>query len=432
VVHGDVTPANVLFTDIGLPLLADLGVARLLGDGDFGDAEVVRTTPSYAAPGVAAGGIPTTGSDVFMLGATALHALTGRPPWPGDASNALAAARSGRLPELSELFETAGVPDPVAAVVARALELDAARRATAAEFALELRHAARPVAVELHAGRGPVSDPGRRPDIPPGSVPLRTAPPRAAVPPPGLPPGRAPLTDGVRAPSPFAAQPGRHAVRERRTRRTLLRVAVIAAVVIGVLGFWAWQHKEAPVPAPRAADGLATSASSNVAGPSDPPSQPVTQSPTPAASGTATSAGRRSATPPAGDPVRRRQSPTSPYLSALQRLDALRARAYASRAPDLLARVYASRALRARDMAAMRAAVPPGCGLRGLHTRFEAVRALAVDRTSVVVRTRAVVSPAVLRCGQSGFRALRAPPPVRLTIRLARGDGGLMIAGLTR
>src|SRR3954454_12800565 len=29
IVHGDVSAANILFTDIGLPLLADLGVARL-------------------------------------------------------------------------------------------------------------------------------------------------------------------------------------------------------------------------------------------------------------------------------------------------------------------------------------------------------------------------------------------------------------------
>src|SRR5438309_584724 len=32
IVHGDVSPANILFTPGGVPLLADLGVARLTGD----------------------------------------------------------------------------------------------------------------------------------------------------------------------------------------------------------------------------------------------------------------------------------------------------------------------------------------------------------------------------------------------------------------
>ena len=35
VLHGDVTPGNVLFTSIGLPMLGDLGVARIVGD--FGE-----------------------------------------------------------------------------------------------------------------------------------------------------------------------------------------------------------------------------------------------------------------------------------------------------------------------------------------------------------------------------------------------------------
>src|SRR5579875_1123480 len=72
IVHGDVSSANILFTDLGLPLLADLGVARLRGD-----AAAVRTTPAYVDPVVAAGSMPMPTSDVFMLGAVALHALTG-------------------------------------------------------------------------------------------------------------------------------------------------------------------------------------------------------------------------------------------------------------------------------------------------------------------------------------------------------------------
>ncbi|MGH3494768.1 MAG: serine/threonine-protein kinase, partial [Sciscionella sp.] len=161
VVHGDVSASNLLFTEIGFPLLADLGVARLVGD----DAPV-SSTPAYLDPAVAAGGVPSAASDVFMLGAVALHALTGEPAWRGvTAEEALIAARAGDLGDLPARMNAARVPGEVADVVSRALELEASRRPTAAEFALDLRHATEPVAVEFGAGRAADrdSDAGGRP-----------------------------------------------------------------------------------------------------------------------------------------------------------------------------------------------------------------------------------------------------------------------------
>ena len=147
--HGDVSSANILFTDLGLPLLADLGVARLLGD-----THPARTTPAYADPAVASGALPGPTNDVFMLGAVALHVLTGSPPWPGtDPGEVFEAAATGEQPDFSARMERAGIPEPVRAVVERALSVEPAYRGTAADFALELRHAADPVAVELSAGR---------------------------------------------------------------------------------------------------------------------------------------------------------------------------------------------------------------------------------------------------------------------------------------
>ena len=45
VMHGDVSPANILFTSIGLPMLGDLGVAHIIGD-----SAPVRCTPSTSIP----------------------------------------------------------------------------------------------------------------------------------------------------------------------------------------------------------------------------------------------------------------------------------------------------------------------------------------------------------------------------------------------
>ena len=76
-VHGDVTPANVLFAADGRPMLSDLGIARLLGS----PAAEVGGTGGFLDPAGAGTGAPGPASDVHGLAATCLAALTGRPPY---------------------------------------------------------------------------------------------------------------------------------------------------------------------------------------------------------------------------------------------------------------------------------------------------------------------------------------------------------------
>ncbi|WP_404387263.1 protein kinase [Humibacillus xanthopallidus] len=72
--HGDISPANVMVTAAGRPLLLDLGAARLAGSP--ADAPVFGT-PGFVAPEVRQGFAPTEASDVFSLGALAWFCLTG-------------------------------------------------------------------------------------------------------------------------------------------------------------------------------------------------------------------------------------------------------------------------------------------------------------------------------------------------------------------
>src|SRR5206468_1692259 len=76
VVHGDLSPGNIVFTAEGRPVLTDLGLARVLGEEAAGEV-----TPAYVDPTVARGGAPGPASDVFGVAAAAFHALTGIPPW---------------------------------------------------------------------------------------------------------------------------------------------------------------------------------------------------------------------------------------------------------------------------------------------------------------------------------------------------------------
>jgi eukaryotic-like serine/threonine-protein kinase len=152
VVHGDLSPANIVFTAEGRPVLTDLGVARVLGEAAAGEV-----TPAYVDPTVARGGAPGPASDVFGVAAAAFQALTGVAPWnaatPGDT---LAVAATGQLPDLAELAPEA--PPELVSVIARGLAADPHARGSAAAFALDLRHACRPEPVRLPAPGGPDAD----------------------------------------------------------------------------------------------------------------------------------------------------------------------------------------------------------------------------------------------------------------------------------
>jgi serine/threonine protein kinase len=160
VVHGDLSPGNVVFTAEGRPVLTDLGVARVLGEEAAGEV-----TPAYVDPTVARGGPPTPASDVFGVAAAAFHALTGVAPWnAATPADTLRVAAEGVLPDLAELAP--GAPTDLLAVIARGLSADPHDRGSAAALALDLRHACRPEPVRLpragvpdeelaRTGRGP-------------------------------------------------------------------------------------------------------------------------------------------------------------------------------------------------------------------------------------------------------------------------------------
>jgi hypothetical protein len=105
IVHRDVKPSNVLFTDDGRAVLADFGVA-LLRDATSGltATGALVGTPDFLAPEIARGESATPASDVFGLGATLLFAATGVGPWgTGEPSVLVARAARGRVTGLRSL-----------------------------------------------------------------------------------------------------------------------------------------------------------------------------------------------------------------------------------------------------------------------------------------------------------------------------------------
>ncbi|MGH9244761.1 MAG: serine/threonine-protein kinase [Acidimicrobiales bacterium] len=139
-VHGDVKPANILFTSDGQPMLADFGVARSMSGAP--SSRLVAGTAEYLAPELLTEARPDPRADIYGLAVVCYRALTGRPPYVGaDPDEVAAAAERG---DHEPLTSVTGVPATLANVVEKAMHRDPAGRfARAQDLAWALRNAVR-------------------------------------------------------------------------------------------------------------------------------------------------------------------------------------------------------------------------------------------------------------------------------------------------
>jgi tRNA A-37 threonylcarbamoyl transferase component Bud32 len=79
VIHGDLTPRNVLLRAPGHPVLVDFGIARLDARGDETGGQTVAGTPLYLAPERFRGAPSSQRTDLFAAGALLWEALAGQP-----------------------------------------------------------------------------------------------------------------------------------------------------------------------------------------------------------------------------------------------------------------------------------------------------------------------------------------------------------------
>ncbi|MEO6713077.1 MAG: serine/threonine-protein kinase [Mycobacteriales bacterium] len=309
-VHGDVTPANVLFTDDGRPLLADFGIARVAARLSARSGLV--GTPHYLDPQVALGAPTDVASDIYALGAICYEALAGRLPYVGATPfELLQRAREGDRPPLADLAPDA--PASLIAAIDRALDPEPGKRfGDAAEFAAQLRAAATPEHVRMLPNDVPV--PVGSPSRPTRDFGPR--PPRGA---PGDEPPRSGSWDRI-----AAATTSRSLRLGALGLLTATAVASVALLIAGVgdSESTAGARGGAPPPAPATSATVSTSGS---ASPGAALSSPAGVSPT----------------TPTLDVPGASPSTADEWAAVLAALDARRARAYETADVVMIESIYA-------------------------------------------------------------------------------------------
>jgi hypothetical protein len=408
-IHGDVSPANVLFTAAGRPLLADLGVARVLGERD--DAQC---TPEYIDPAVAAGAAPGPASDVFMVAAVAVHALTGAPPWRADSpEGAVALAATAPVLDLSRTLQD--VPERLIDALQRALSPDPSERGSAAELALDMRHACTPEPVRLvpppqlledssssgadasgaltHAVRMQPAEPPAASDSASAGVPRHRRDrrrPAAAAPP------------GMATPQPVAVRGSR----SRSARRAVaFAVALLLAILLGV----SWGSAGLPEwPADLAAARDTA------------PRHPAAVAPTGRTPRPRTAPAARGPAPAESDERR--------WLAVLGALDRVRAQAYERGDAALLGEVYLpGRHLRA-DSAQLAVLTSAGDTVRGVRHRLGSLDVLVRSEDHVRLRVVQSLPPAQRLHGGRAVAVIPGTPASAVLVDLVATPAGWRLA----
>ncbi|MBX3155739.1 MAG: protein kinase [Deltaproteobacteria bacterium] len=124
VVHCDLKPGNVMLGRDGRLRVVDFGLAsRVAAPG------IIAGTPEWMAPEQWGGHAATAGTDVWALAVIAVRLLVGKHPFGEDVAERreLAAAGTTRL-------EGGDLPDGLARIIERSLEVDVALRPSAADW----------------------------------------------------------------------------------------------------------------------------------------------------------------------------------------------------------------------------------------------------------------------------------------------------------
>ncbi|MGE5530607.1 MAG: protein kinase domain-containing protein, partial [Bacteroidota bacterium] len=236
-VHRDVKPHNILFTDDGRVKLSDFGIAAAAGEGGLTDSGLVLGTAYYVSPEQAQGAPATVQSDIYSLGVVMFECITGRPPFTGANPAEIAAKHvRERPPSLRSL--NSNITPSAEFVINKAMAREISRRYRGAdELLVDLEKLADGIELDRTGVLGPSSEDATM-RLAPTQVPVAAsvaAPAVAEVPRPVSTPPRTAAPAPSRVPE---RNPGSVAA------ATALAVVIAVVALIGV----GWLVKQAFYP----------------------------------------------------------------------------------------------------------------------------------------------------------------------------------------
>lgn len=141
-VHRDVKPGNILVTPENRAVLVDMGLTKSTREhADLTTEGVILGTPYYLSPEQAMGETLDIRSDIYSLGATFYHAVTGTVPFRGASTIAIINARFMRDPDSPRMY-VPEISDNISAIIGKMIQRSAAQRyQTPAELLTDLENA---------------------------------------------------------------------------------------------------------------------------------------------------------------------------------------------------------------------------------------------------------------------------------------------------